>query len=266
MRMGMGHADDEYERRGAQDDGVSGWIKIKSLGISVLPLTGRETAAAAIKAQGKRLLLNHNLHSAYLHEIDGAFRQLYGYADWVVIDGAPILWLAARSAGRSLPTAYRITSTDWLEELPSFDDARRLFLFGASAASNASAIAHLRARLPQWTIAGINGYVGQKDAVTLINEFEPDLVLIGLGMPLQEHFLLENLLDLPDATYATVGGAIDYLAENTSLAPRVVGRIGLEWAWRLANEPRRLAYRYFVEPVLLLQRVALRNWRNGRRP
>lgn len=226
-------------------------VSIDPLGIVVTPLTVQQTVAFATGGGGKQLLLNHNLHSAYLHNTDARFRQLYEMAPVIVIDGAPILWLAARRTARGLGPEYRLGSTDWLAALPPCKQ-KRLFVFGATAESNAKAVERLRSNLPKWVISGVHGYIDEADAVTRLNDFRPDLVIVGLGMPRQEHFLLTNMSELPDATYATVGGAIDYLAGATRLAPRLVGRIGMEWAWRLAHEPRRLAYRYMIEPVYLM--------------
>lgn len=251
--------------------GGNGWnrdavrIEIPPLAISVTPMTAQEVASIVTQTHGKRLLLNHNLHSAYLHETDGDFSRLYKAADWVIVDGAPILWLASRYSRARWSAEYRISSTDWVAALPSAPLPRRLFLFGANATSNENAVARLKQELGDWIISGIDGYVDEEIAVRRICEFRPDLVLVGLGMPRQEHFLLRNLSLLPDATYATVGGAIDYLAGTTRLAPRWMGRVGVEWLWRLLNEPRRLAHRYIVEPVLLLRRVRTRNARSARR-
>jgi N-acetylglucosaminyldiphosphoundecaprenol N-acetyl-beta-D-mannosaminyltransferase len=237
-------------------------IKIGLFDIWTTPLSDVEAASVAVNTPGKRLLLNHNLHSVYLHETNAEFRELYRTADWIVIDGAPILWLTAFSARRRIPARCRITSTDWIERLPA-NVPRRLFVFGATRESNYAAVSSLRRRFPSWTVEGIDGYVDDEVAISRINAFKPDLVLIGLGMPLQERFLLHNSAHLPDATYATVGGAIDYLAGATNLAPRWVGRLGLELAWRLIYEPKRLAHRYLVEPILLLVRVLWRRLRHG---
>lgn len=236
-------------------------IHIGLLGIRVTPLTALEAATVAVRSTGKTLILNHNLHSAYLHDIDLTFRHLYQRADWIVVDGAPILWLASLKAKQRRTAAFRITSTDWIEMLPSINVARRLFVYGATSESNERAIETLRKMLPDWHIEGINGYVAPSVAVGLISDFKPNLVLVGMGMPRQEYFLEFNYDNLPDATYATVGGAVDYLAGATRLAPRWIGRFGLEWAWRLVNEPRRLAFRYLVEPLQLVGRATLRTLR-----
>lgn len=240
------------------DNSVAKWCRIGLLDLSVTPIDAAVAARIAANPSGKRLFLNHNLHSAYLIDEDEDFRRLYDIADWVVVDGAPILWLASLSSRKWLQSSFRITSTDWIDSLCELPTARRLFVFGATPDSNASAVERLRSKLTGWSIAGVDGYVSDAVAVKSISDFGPDLVIVGLGMPRQEKFLLRNLGRLPDATYATVGGAIDYLAGVTSLAPRWLGRLGLEWAWRLANEPRRLGHRYFVEPVLLIRRVFAR--------
>lgn len=234
------------------------WVRIDPLEISVTPLTAPEVAEIVANASGKRLLLNHNLHSAYLHEVDSRFRELYRRATWVIVDGAPILWLTSRFSTTRLGSSWRVSSTDWLDALSRVNSSGRLFIFGATASSNEKAVDALRRKLANWTISGVDGYVDDEVAVKAITDFNPDLVIVGLGMPRQEHFLLRNFDHLPAATYATVGGAIDYVGGSNRLAPRWLGSLGLEWLWRLANEPRRLAYRYLIEPLLLLRRVVPR--------
>ncbi|WP_193046302.1 WecB/TagA/CpsF family glycosyltransferase [Mycolicibacterium baixiangningiae] len=234
------------------------WVRIDPLDISVTPLTAPEVAEIVANASGKRLLLNHNLHSAYLHDVDSRFRELYRRATWVIVDGAPILWLTSQFSTDTFGTSWRVSSTDWLEALTRVHSSGRLFIFGATADSNQKAVDVLRGRLTNWAISGVDGYVNDEVAVKAITDFNPDLVIVGLGMPRQEHFLLRNFDGLPAATYATVGGAIDYVGGSTRLAPRWLGSLGLEWLWRLLNEPRRLAHRYLIEPVLLLRRVVPR--------
>lgn len=235
-------------------------INIPFLDIAVTPLTAWQTAEVVTSSTGRQLLLNHNLHSAYLHEVDDKFRALYSLANWIVIDGTPIRWLASRSSHR-IRSAYRTGSTDWIAALPRCQVKRRLFVFGATLESNEAAVGNLRSALPDWTIAGLNGYVSEESALTSIAAFKPDIVLVGLGMPRQERFLLAHLHELPEAMYVTVGGAIDYVAGATRLSPRWLARFGLEWLWRLANQPRRLAYRYLIEPIKLFGLVASRTAR-----
>ncbi|WP_084710234.1 WecB/TagA/CpsF family glycosyltransferase [Nesterenkonia alba] len=217
-------------------------------------MTASETVQWVSQQTGKRLLLNHNLHSAYIYQKSQKFREVYEQADRVVIDGAPILWLARRNSHQELKTVNRIGSTDWIARLAESPRPGRLFVYGATEASNRDAVAKLREELGAqgWQVEGKHGYVDHNEAVAWLCTGNPSLVLVGLGMPRQEEFLHAAWGELPEAVYATVGGAIDYVAGHSTLAPRWVGRIGAEWIWRLVHDPRRLASRYLVEPVKLV--------------
>ena len=90
------------------------------------------------------------------------------------------------------------------------------------------------------------------EAVTI---FQPDLILVGLGMPLQEDFISRYQDALPPAVIATIGGAIDQISGAQAAAPRWLGRLGVEWFWRLVAHPKKLGPRYLVEPWKLMMLV-----------
>ncbi|WP_147105628.1 WecB/TagA/CpsF family glycosyltransferase [Nesterenkonia populi] len=228
-------------------------VEVKPLGLTVTPMTAEETVEWVTKHSGKGLLLNHNLHSAYLYQKSQVFRDFYARANRVVIDGAPILWLARRTPLRRIGPTHRIGSTDWIACLDKAPLPGRLFVFGAEEVSNCDAVSTLRQTLSHsgWHVEGRDGYISWAEAVEWLQSGKPTLVLVGLGMPMQEEFLTEAWDELPEAVYATVGGAIDYMAGHNPLAPRWMGRFGVEWLWRLVHDPRRLAHRYLVEPFKL---------------
>ena len=85
-----------------------------------------------------------------------------------------------------------------------------------------------------------------------IAAFDPDVLMVGMGMPQQETWVLDNRAALKRAAIFTVGAAFDYEAGVQRTPPRWTGRLGVEWLARLASEPRRLAWRYLVEPWSLL--------------
>jgi len=89
--------------------------------------------------------------------------------------------------------------------------------------------------------------------VEAVNAFAPQILLVGMGMPRQEVWVLENhpALTTPCASF-TVGGAFDYEAGAQKAAPRWMGRLGVEWLFRLVVDPRRLFVRYCVEPWSLV--------------
>jgi len=206
-----------------------------------------------------RLVVGHNLHSITLLHSRPDFRALYERSDVILLDGAPVamLWGKAHGRrGRSAAMAYRLGSTDWLPELGRLQGLERIAVIGAGADANAKAVEKLRGIVPGAEVTGRPGeaWDGAKEeaAVAWLAEFRPQMVLLGLGMPLQESVLLRRLDQLPPAVYAAVGGAIEQLGGVQKLAPRWLGRLGLEWAWRLLLHPGRVAYRVFGEPWVLL--------------
>ena len=233
------------------------------LDVDATPLTVSELTAVLSNyvAEGRtRTMVGHNLHSVTLLHSDPAFRSFYERSDVVLIDGAPVLWLWAKTAeeddGRAPVMDYRLGSTDWIPALANVAGLERIAVIGAGAVANAGAVARLREIVPGARVDGMPGEGWNGDveeaAVEWLNRLRPQLVLLGLGMPLQEQVLARRLAVLPPAIYCTVGGAIEQIAGVQKLAPRWIGRLGLEWAWRLMLHPQRVAYRVFGEPWVLL--------------
>lgn len=214
-----------------------------------------------------KVVLGHNLHSVTLFHSSPDFRLLYERSDVVLLDGAPVamLWGLGRGASRSDGPGlmeYRLGSTDWVPALGGVEGLHRIAVVGAGAEANAKTVERLREIVPGAEVSGRPGENWDKSseevAVAWLAEFRPQLVLLGLGMPLQESVLHRRLDELPPAVYCTVGGAIEQLAGLQKLAPRWLGRLGLEWAWRLVLHPGRVAYRVFGEPWVLLSLLVRR--------
>ena len=213
-----------------------------------------------------RTVLGHNLHSVTLTLSDAGFRDLYQRSDVVLLDGAPVLWLWGRTGKAEGPVMdYRLGTTDWLPALDQVQGLERIAVLGAGAEANAAAVSKLKLIVPGARVTGFSGegWNGELEdrAVEWLHRQQPQLVLLGLGMPLQEQVLQRRLGDMPPATYCAVGGAIEQLAGFQKLAPRWLGRLGLEWAWRLLLHPRRVAYRVLGEPWVLLWLLTARGWR-----
>ncbi|RAM35213.1 WecB/TagA/CpsF family glycosyltransferase [Arthrobacter globiformis] len=251
---------------------------IPVLGVDATPLDvdGLTAVLNGFVADGTtRTVVGHNLHSVTLFHSEPEFRKFYENSDVVLLDGAPVLWLWGRSrqkTGRKQSGAdrrpvmdYRLGSTDWIPALGRLDGLHRIAVLGAGATANAKAVAKLQSLVPGAMVAGMPGEDWdaelEEKAAAWLAEFQPQLVLIGLGMPLQEEVLWRRLPSLPPAVYCAVGGAIEQIAGIQKLAPRWLGRLGLEWAWRLLLHPRRVAYRVFGEPWVLLALLLRRRLR-----
>lgn len=240
--------------------------RIPILDVEATPLTVDElldVLTGFVTDGTTRTVVGHNLHSVTLTHSDAGFRSLYENSDVVLLDGAPVLWLWSRSGKAAKPLMeYRLGSTDWLPSLGRVAGLQRIAVVGAGAQANALAVAKLKSVVPGAVVTGLPGEGWNDDvetaAVAWLAEQQPQLVLLGLGMPLQESVLQRRLGSLPPAIYCTVGGAIEQLAGVQKLAPRWLGRLGLEWAWRLLLHPRRVAYRVFGEPWVLIWLLARR--------
>jgi N-acetylglucosaminyldiphosphoundecaprenol N-acetyl-beta-D-mannosaminyltransferase len=227
-----------------------------------------EVLSSLIAAGGRRTVVGHNLHSCYLYHTLPEFKALYDSADVVLLDGAPVyaLWRGQGRAHAS-DSSYRVGSTDWIRHLGSVTGLNRVALVGTNELSNAEACRKLEGLLPGTKVRGWAGENWGPDreraVVNELRSFGPNLVLVGLGMPLQESFLWQRRHELPDAVYSAVGGALDQISGHQRLAPRWLGRLGFEWLWRLLLSPRRVFGRVFIEPWKLAAVLAGRKFRSA---
>ena len=212
--------------------------------------------AEAVASSRKAIVGNQNLHSLKLSQDNAALRGFFDIADVIEIDSMPLLqW--GRLLGLPLTTQHRSTYLDWRNDfwVAAARGGWRVFLLGSSEPVNDAAIARLRSEWPGVTLRGRHGYfdhrhgaAGNDAVVAEINAFRPDVLLVGMGMPLQETWIKENYADISSGVMLSIGAAFDYEGGAQKAAPRVYGRLGLEWLFRLAHDPRRLFGRYLIEP------------------
>ena len=234
--------------------------RVELLGVEVDRITGDELVAAVVDAvrQRRRLrVANHNLHSTYLVQDDPRMARWYERADIVFVDGMSLV-AASRFKGRALARAHRATVLDWMPDVLDHAAAEgwRVYHLGGDPAWTERGADAWRIRHPGLLVEVHHGYFPHEDSaevVAAINAAQPDLVLVGMGSPLQERWLADHVDSLDAPVVVVVGSFLGIAARNASVPPRWVGQIGLEWAWRLASDPRRLARRYLVEPLLLLR-------------
>ena len=238
---------------------------IDVLGVGVVPVTVDELhaqIARLVRVGRLGLILNVNAHCLNLCYEDSALRDSLNGADVVFCDGAGVM-LAARMLGGRIPA--RITYAAWIWRLADFAAAEgfSLYLLGARPGVAQEAARRLRKRYPGLRIVGVrHGYFdpsagsAENEAVLEeINTAAPDILLVGLGMPLQERWLTQNRQRL-EAGVALSGGAVfDYVSGRVRRGPRLLTKSGFEWLARLLNEPRRLWRRYLLGNPLFLLRV-----------
>ena len=202
------------------------------------------------------LLANHNLHSLALCRSNRAMQRYFDKAEYIWLDGMPVVWML-RLLGHRIDRSWRTTFLDWDHSLLTMADKQRwrIFLLGTTDENNLAALAKLQARYPDVVFAGHHGYILNSEGCTenhnilnKINDFRPDILLVGMGMPLQELWISESHQKLNAKVIMPLGGYFDYIAGAAYTPPRWTGKLGLEWLARLLASPRRLAYRYLAEP------------------
>jgi N-acetylglucosaminyldiphosphoundecaprenol N-acetyl-beta-D-mannosaminyltransferase len=224
-------------------------------------LTAR--VAELVRSGRQAVVAHHNLHSAALCRRDMRLRAFYRDADVVHADGMALV-VAARLLGRPLRRAHRTTYADWIGPLiaAAARERWRVFVLGGSPGVSARAAERLRALHPALAIESADGYfepAGTPLVVEKIRAFAPHLLFVGMGMPRQELWIREWQEELPACVVLPCGACFDYVAGVVPTPPRILGRTGLEWLYRLAREPRRLWRRYLVEPWSLVG-VFAREW------
>jgi N-acetylglucosaminyldiphosphoundecaprenol N-acetyl-beta-D-mannosaminyltransferase len=191
----------------------------------------------------RRSCIPINLSKYVLSQKDPKLRQAINLADIVVADGVPIVWLSRRLGYQRV---QRVSGVGLAEELLSRAAARswRVFLLGASPNNLEAAVKSLEKTHPGLVVVGArDGYFSDSDVPGLVREINsasPDLLLLGMGLPQKEYFLLDHGAELTQVKFTiTVGGAFDIWAGAKRRSPEFVQRAGLEWLYRSVYDPSR---------------------------
>jgi len=192
---------------------------------------------------------------------DAQFRSMVNSAELVVADGMPLVW-ASRARGQPLPA--RITGHELIHECGQLgvEAGRSFFLLGAAPGVAERAGIRLQERYPGLEIAGAYSPTFEDPEeddriIEIIQDLNPGFLLVALGAPLQDLWIHNHKLQLSVPVCIGVGCVFDVLAGCVSRAPRWIQRFGLEWSYRLAQEPRRLWRRYVVDDMPMFGRLML---------
>ena len=203
-----------------------------------------------------------NTHVAALARADGEFGVAMRAFDLICPDGMPLVW----ALNSQLPPSEKLTDrvygpTLMLETLKATDGKPGFshFLLGGKQSTLEKLTAGFSERFPNARIAGTYSppfgewpenefdLISQK-----IRESGANLIWVGLGCPKQEHWIARNKDRLPPGVYFGIGAAFAFHAGEVRQAPAIIQRLGCEWLYRLAMEPRRLFKRYFTYNSLFL--------------
>lgn len=189
-------------------------------------------------------------------------RRLQDFVDdatLVVADGTPLVW-ASRMQQSALPE--RVAGVDLVDSLCALAAAKGfgVYFLGAGDEVIEAAVDNLKRRHPRLIVSGFsNGFFDDTEAgqrAEQVRESGADLLFVGMGVPRQERFLLRHREQMQVSLAVPVGGSFEVVAGTAKRAPVFLQRAGLEWAFRLAQEPRRLWKRYLVTNSQFLFHIA----------
>lgn len=197
-----------------------------------------------------------NTHVAALARSDASFGEAMSRFDLIVPDGMPLVW----SINAQLPAAERLTDrvygpTLMLETLKATAEKPqfRHFLLGGKESTLSKLESVFAERFPGVAIAGTYSPpfgewpAGEFERIcSMIRDSGANLIWVGLGCPKQERWIARHKDQLPAGVYFGIGAAFAFHAGEVSQAPAILQKFGLEWAYRIAAEPRRLFKRYFT--------------------
>lgn len=211
--------------------------------------------AEAVAVRRPVMMSAATVYSVMLGRGDPAFRARVNRAEFVMADGMPLVW-AARLLGQR---AERLHGDDVLLACCRRFPAWRLFLLGGAEGQPERAAEELKRRFPDVRIAGCHATpvrpVPPGDNARIlaaIHESGADMVWVGMGTPAQDLWMADNC-QAAGRPMVGVGSAFDLLTGRKRRPPEWMKRAGLQWLFRLAEEPRRLARRYIVyNPLFVL--------------
>ncbi len=242
-------------------------VQISALTVADL----HQIIAAAVETNTRALLPNVNAHALNLAYETPWLRDFFNQSTAVFPDGSGALFAARVQGGRF---QERVTYADWMWDLARFCAERgfSLYFLGGRDGVAAEAADTLRGRFPDLRVAGTHeGYFDKssqspENAAVLaeINRLQPDVLIVGFGMPLQERWLKDNWGRLDVRVGLTGGAVFDYMSGRLRRPPRFLADHGLEWFGRLLIEPGRLWRRYLLGIPQFTWRVVLQRLRHGR--
>jgi N-acetylglucosaminyldiphosphoundecaprenol N-acetyl-beta-D-mannosaminyltransferase len=268
--------DNTIDLRGATQEAITGVQRVR-IGQCLVDLVARDQALHILDGHlcrpagtGALLVASANLdHITHFGtRADGEALDVGRMDDWLVLlDGAPLVAAARRLTGVLYP---RLTGSDLLPEMLSMAQARRrrVAVLGGAPAIRAPFAEVVRARWPQLDLDAhltppreqLTDPAGSLELQAELASRRPELLIVALGKPLQERWMAHHARATGAQVVVAFGAAPDFLAGAVPRAPGWLREHGLEWAYRLWLEPRRLGRRYLLQgpsALRLLRRDAV---------
>lgn len=231
-----------------------------------LPFDAVSLSAAAhrisdsVTRKEKLFLSTPNLNWLRIATTNAEFRTSALLSDLSIADGMPVVWIARML---SVPIRQRVSGSDLIDEL-SRKSPMNVFFFGGEKNHAEVAVNRLNdLGLPMRAVGGVNPGHGNIDDMSSANTLEsinaqaPDFVVVSLGAAKGQAWIVRNRQSLNASLISHLGAVVNFFAGSVRRAPKAMQHLGLEWAWRILQEPR-LASRYFDDAFFLAKQLLCR--------
>jgi N-acetylglucosaminyldiphosphoundecaprenol N-acetyl-beta-D-mannosaminyltransferase len=250
------------------DDPVWVW------GLPLSPLTfdqALDRIDGLVAAGRPSFFITANLNYAMLADADPRLRALNDRAAFVLADGMPLVWWS-RLGPRPLPE--RVAGSDLIYGMcdRAARHGHRVYLLGAAPGVADDAAAKLVEKYPGLKVVGVEcppyrklSAAEERAQVERIRAARPDLLFVAFGQPKGELWIADRLDDLGVPVCVQVGATLDFVAGRVRRSPKWMQKTGLEWVYRMLQEPRRLAGRYLDNVAFLVRAAFAPRFRRERR-
>jgi N-acetylglucosaminyldiphosphoundecaprenol N-acetyl-beta-D-mannosaminyltransferase len=247
---------------------------VTMFGMTINNVTLEEVFASVsrqIEAREPGYILTPNVDHVCIFQHSEPLRNAYHKGFLVLTDGVPIIW-ASKLLGK--PVRQKISGSDlvyWLAEYAA-EKGYSIFFFGAEDGIAQRASEVLSERYPGLRVAGVYsppmGFYKDpelaEESVRIVRESGADICYVALGAPLQDLWNYENHQETGIPVHIGIGASLDFIAGKVKRAPLWMQKSGLEWTWRTATEPRRLAKRYMQDILQFFPLLAKEFFRSRR--
>lgn len=221
-----------------------------------------------IKEDNCSYVVTPNVDHIVQLEKDEELKRVYENASLILTDGKPLIWI---SNWYKTPIKEKISGSDLFPRVCDLAAKKgyTMYLLGAAEGVADKAAKNLMNKYKGLNIVGTYSppFGFEKDKLELkkierqIQEVHPDILIVGLGCPKQEKYMYHHCKELDVPISFGLGASIDFEAGNIKRAPRWMSEHGLEWLYRITQNPKRLAKRYLVDDMKII-RIA-RKYRRG---
>lgn len=207
-----------------------------------------------IKENKNAYVVTPNVDHIIQIERGGELVEVYKNADLILTDGKPLIWI---SKWYGTPIKEKISGSDLFPRLCAMAAKRgyKMYFLGAAEGVAAKAANNLEKRFPGLQVVGTysppfgfeSNDAEMEKIKKMIKDAEPHILIVGLGCPKQELFILHHKNELGVPISLGLGASLDFEAGNIKRAPKWMSAHGLEWMYRITQDPKRLAKRYLVD-------------------